>query len=145
MGQKKAVKVVLDTNVLVSALLFTGPVNRLVPLWQEGRFVPLVSKDILVEYLRVLAYPRFELTAEEIRFLIEEVVLPFAVTVKTRPGRAIVRRDPADDKFLHAAAAGRARYVVSGDRHLLAIGAHRGARIVTAREFLSFPDFSGTA
>lgn len=141
MGQKKALKVVLDTNVLVSALLFTGPVNRLVSLWQEGRFVPLVSKDILVEYLRVLAYPRFELTAEEIRFLIEEVVLPFAVTVKTSPGRAIVRRDPADDKFLHAAAAGRARFIVSGDRHLLATGAYRGARIVTAREFLSLPEF----
>jgi len=136
-------RAVLDTSVLVSALLFEGPVGRLVPLWHEGRFVPVVSKDILVEYLRVLAYPKFGLTAEEITSLVEEVVLPFAVAVRTRRGkRPIVREDPEDDKFLHAAAVRKARFVVSGDRHLLALGEHQGAKIVTARAFLSLPDFA---
>jgi putative PIN family toxin of toxin-antitoxin system len=141
MGQKK-IRAVLDTNVLVSALLFAGPLNRLVSLWREGRFSLVVSGDILVEYLRVLAYPKFGLAAEEVKFLIEEVVLPFAVTVNPRAAPPIVREDPADDKILHAAVAGRARFIVSGDGHLLALGAHRGARIVTAREFLGSPELS---
>jgi uncharacterized protein len=144
MGQEK-IRAVLDTSVLVSALLFEGPVGRLVPLWREGRFVPVVSKHILVEYLRVLAYPKFGLTADEITSLVEEVVLPFAVAVRAGGGgerRSIVREDPEDDKFLHAAAAGKARFVVSGDRRLLALGEHKGAKIVTAREFLGLPEFS---
>ncbi len=142
MGQEK-IRAVLDTSVLVSALLFEGPVGRLVPLWREGRFAPVVSKDILVEYLRVLAYPKFGLTADEIASLVEEVVLPFAVAVRTGGGkRPIVREDPEDDKFLHAAAAGKARFVVSGDRHLLGLEEYRGARIVTARAFLSLPEFA---
>lgn len=141
MGQEK-IKVVLDTNVLVSALLFTGPLSRLVSLWQERRFALVVSGDILVEYLRVLAYPKFGLAAAEVKFLIEEVVLPFADTVNPLATPAVVREDPADDKFLHAAVAGRARFIVSGDRHLLELGVYRGARIVTAREFLGLPEFS---
>jgi len=141
MGQEK-IKVVLDTNVLVSALLFTGSLSRLVSLWQERRFALVVSGDILVEYLRVLAYPKFGLAAAEVKFLIEEVVLPFADTVNPLATPAVVCEDPADDKFLHAAVAGRARFIVSGDRHLLALGVYRGARIVTAREFLGLPEFS---
>lgn len=142
MGQEK-IRAVLDTSVLVSALLFEGPVGRLVPLWREGRFVPVVSKDILVEYLRVLAYPKFGLTADEITSLVEEVVLPFAVTVRTGGGKpSIIREDPEDDKFLYAAAAGKARFVVSGDRHLLPLGEHQGAKIVTARAFLGLPEFA---
>lgn len=141
MGQKK-VRAVLDTNVLVSALLFSGPLNRLVTLWQEGRLALLISGDILVEYLRVLAYPKFGLAAEEIKFLVEEAVLPFAVTVVPRATPAVVREDPADDKFLHAAVAGRARFIVSGDRHLISLRVYRGARIVTAREFLGLPEVS---
>ncbi len=87
MGQKPprasaVIGAVLDTNVLISALLFTGSPSRLVPAWQASRFRPILSADILEEYLQVLAYPKFGLTAAEIRGLIEEEMLPFVETVR---------------------------------------------------------------
>jgi len=59
------VKVVVDTNVLVSALLFGGKPEKLMPLWQRGTIRPLASKEIIDEYLRVLTYPKFKLSEED--------------------------------------------------------------------------------
>jgi uncharacterized protein len=60
-------RIVLDTNTVTSALLFSGTASRLVPLWQSRRVVMLISRAILEEYLRVLAYPKFRLSNEEIK------------------------------------------------------------------------------
>jgi putative PIN family toxin of toxin-antitoxin system len=139
MGQEK-IRIVLDTNVLVSALLFTGPTIRLVSLWREGRVVLLLSKDILVEYLRVLSYPKFALSPEDIKGLIEEIVLPFSETVKVRDRTPVIHQDPADDKFIFLALDGRADFIISGDRHLLSLGKYKSIKILTAREFLELPN-----
>ena len=135
MGQKE-VRVVLDTNVLVSALLFTGPLSRLIPLWRERRITLLLSKDVFLEYLHVLAYPKFKLKGEDIRAVADEYILPYAEMVTVAETPAVTLEDPADDKFLALASAGRVRYIVSGDRHLLALKNHGRARIVTARGLL---------
>lgn len=135
MGQKE-IRVVLDTNVLVSALLFAGPISRLVSLWRERRIVPLLSKDVFIEYLRVLAYPKLKLSGKEIKAIVDKYVLPFVEMVTVADTPAIIHKDPADDKFLALAAVGRARYIVSGDKHLLALREYRGVKIVTPREFL---------
>jgi putative PIN family toxin of toxin-antitoxin system len=58
-GAKEIKKVVIDTNILVSALLFDGIPGKLIPLWKEKRIIPLCSKDIVDEYLRVLASLKF--------------------------------------------------------------------------------------
>ncbi|OGL18570.1 MAG: putative toxin-antitoxin system toxin component, PIN family [Candidatus Rokubacteria bacterium RIFCSPLOWO2_12_FULL_69_21] len=129
-------RVVLDTNTLISALLFSGTASRLVPLWQSRRITVLVSKEILQEYLRVLAYPKFQLGDHEIRALVEEELLPFAETIRVRRRLAVVRRDPEDDKFLECAVAGRAEYLVTGDRDLREFGSYRGITILTVGEFL---------
>ena len=60
-------RVVLDTNVVVLALLFTGISSKLVQLWQGGAITALVSRSILEEYLRVLSYPKFKLSEGDIR------------------------------------------------------------------------------
>lgn len=130
------IRVVLDTNTLISALLFSGTASRLVPLWQSRRITVLVSKEILQEYLRVLAYPKFQLGDHEIRALVEEELLPFAETIRVRRRLAVVRRDPEDDKFLECAVAGRAEYLVTGDRDLRELGSYRGITILTVGEFL---------
>ena len=130
------IRVVLDTNTLISALLFSGTASRLVPLWQSRRITVLVSKEILQEYLRVLAYPKFQLGDHEIRALVEEELLPFAETIRVRRRLAVVRRDPEDDKFLECAVAGRAEYLVTGDRNLRELGSYRGITILTVGEFL---------
>jgi putative PIN family toxin of toxin-antitoxin system len=139
MGQKE-IRVVLDTNVLVSALLFTGPPSHLVSLWRERRIALLLSKDVFIEYLRVLAYPKFKLSGEEIKALVDEYILPFAEMVTVAEAPVVIREAPADDKFLALAAVGRARYIVSGDKHLLALREYRRVRIVTPREFLDSAD-----
>ena len=69
-------RVVLDTNVLVSALLFKGKTSDLVPLWQTGAITPLLSRSFLEEHLRVFSYPKFRLTDTEIKALIQEELLP---------------------------------------------------------------------
>ncbi|MFA7424434.1 MAG: putative toxin-antitoxin system toxin component, PIN family, partial [Desulfosarcinaceae bacterium] len=58
--------VVIDTNVVVSALLFGGKPGQLVSHWQDGLIRPYASEAIIAEYLRVLAYPRFDLSENDI-------------------------------------------------------------------------------
>lgn len=130
------IRVVLDTNTLVSALLFSGTASRLVSLWQSHRITVLVSKAILQEYLRVLAYPKFQLSAPEIKRLIAEEVLPFIETVRVRRHLAVVRRDPDDNRFVECAVAGRAGYLVTGDQDLRELGSYGGVTILTVGEFL---------
>ena len=121
---------------MISALLFSGTAARLVPLWQSRRIAVLISREILTEYLRVFAYPKFQLSEQEIRPLIEEELLPFVETIRVRRRLAVVRRDPDDDKFLECAVAGRAQYLVTGDRDLRELGSFRGTTILSAGEFL---------
>lgn len=129
-------RVVLDTNVLISALLFTGIVSELVSLWQKGTITILLSREILDEYLRVLAYPKFQLSEEEIKGLIEEELLPFVQVIKPRTRIHVVKRDPSDNKFLECAVAGKADVLISGDKDLLAIRHYRRVRIQTPSRFL---------
>jgi len=141
MGKKSArIRAVVDTSALVSALLFGGGPGKLVSLWQRGRIVPLVSRDVLLEYVRVLGYPKFALDAEDIKGLIEEHVLPFAEMVIVEEAPAVVPEDPADDKFLALALVGGAGFLISGDRHLLALKRYRGVEILTPRQFLERPE-----
>ena len=112
-------RIVVDTNVLVSGLLFDGKPGELIKLWKEGRVVPLCSKEIVTEYLRVLAYPKFQLSESEIDFLLAHEILPYFEVLTVTPGKPFVTMDPSDDKFLWCAMVGRADVIVSGDEHLL--------------------------
>jgi putative PIN family toxin of toxin-antitoxin system len=129
-------RVVLDTNTLVSALLFSGVASRLVPLWQSRRITVLVSKSILNEYLRVLGYQKFGLSESEIRGLIEEELLPYADAIEVRRRLPAVCRDPEDMKFLECAVIGRAEYLITGDQDLRSLGSYRAVTLLTAGEFL---------
>lgn len=130
------IRAVLDTNVLVSALLFSGPPSRLVPAWQAGRVRPVISADILDEYLRVLAYPKFDLTRAEIRSLIEDELLPFVDTVPVAAQTAHPLRDPDDAKFLACAVSAGVSWLVSGDADLLDLHRIESVRIVSVTAFL---------
>jgi putative PIN family toxin of toxin-antitoxin system len=140
-GQKKGVakrlRVVLDTNILVSALLFTGKASELVPLWRERRIVLLVSKKIIQEYLRVLSYPKFSLTDLEIQTLFHEEILPFIEAVKITKPFPSTCRDPADDHFLACAATGKADALISGDFDLLSLRKVGRCPILTLETFLN--------
>ena len=114
--------VVLDTNAVLSALLF--PLGRLTWLrdgWKSGRLSPLASKATVRELIRVLSYPKFRLDKEEIETLLGDY-LPFIEIVEMSSGdpEDIPRcRDPDDQMFLALATAGKAEALVSGDQALL--------------------------
>jgi len=112
-------RVVIDTNVVVSALLFGGAPGNLIPLWKGGRIRPLCSKGIIEEYLRVLAYPKFRLTEKEIDFILSREILPWFEVVAVQGGRRFVNKDSGDDKFIWCAVEGKAETIVSGEDHLL--------------------------
>lgn len=121
-------RVVLDTNVVLSALLFRdGAVARVRGGWQCGRFVPLASTATARELVRVLAYPKFRLAADEQEQLLADY-LPWvqAVQIRGPPPSTPACRDPLDLPFLHLAIAGKARALVSGDRDLLALAGAPG-------------------
>jgi putative PIN family toxin of toxin-antitoxin system len=121
-------RVVLDTNVVLSALLFGGgPAGRVRAGWQSGRFVPLASTATAQELVRVLTYPKFALAAAEQKELLADLMPWVEVVHVPDPPPAVPRcRDPFDLPFLHLAVAGRARVLVSGDRALLALAGTPG-------------------
>ncbi len=117
------VRVVLDTSVLVSALLFhSGSLSWLRGTWQSGHILPLVSRDALKELIRVLTCPKFALSVSEQRDLLDDY-LPFceSVTVPVPPPVVPECRDPFDRPFLELALAGRADVMVTGDADLLVL------------------------
>ena len=136
MGEKKKVKkVVLDTNILVPALLFEGELSKIVDLWKEGRIIPVVSGETFEAFRRVLEYPKFSLAEKEIRTIIEDEVLPFFDTVDmTRDARGACR-DPEDDKFLACALSASADYIASGDKDLCDMRRCKSIRIVKVTDF----------
>lgn len=129
-------RVLLDTNVFLSALLFGGDLARLVSLWQKDEFLYLLTRPILDEYLRALAYPKFQLTDTEIKALVEEDLLPFVEVVQEAKLQVPRLKDRDDEKFLAAALGGRADILVTGDKVLLEVKKIGKAVIETPREFL---------
>ena len=130
------IRAALDTNVIISALLFSGPPSQLVSAWQSSRLRPVVSAPILDEYIRVLAYPKFELTSAQIRGLIEEELLPFIETVKVIPSAVSKIQDPDDAKFITCATTAGVRWLISGDDDLLSLHRVQSVEIVSVTAFL---------
>ena len=137
MGKKIApLRVVVDTNVLISALLFGGQPGRLHEMWVGGRLIPLLSRESFAEFSKTLTYPKFRLTPAEVALLVEQELLPYAEVVDATVDATGVCRDEHDDKFLALAASGGASYLITGDRDLLVLKTFGNTQIVTVREIL---------
>ena len=115
-------RVVLDTNVLVSALLFPASrISWLREAWRSGVVVPLASGDTTRELIRVLSYPKFRLTADERDDLLADY-LPWCETVAvSEPPDTPHCRDPFDRAFLELALAGGADALITGDDDVLSL------------------------
>ena len=133
------IRTVLDTNVLISALILKGPTNQIADLWKQKKFVWLISKNIAQEYLRVLAYPKFKLSVNEIKTLAEQEIFPFTMAVDIlKEPKKIVLKDPSNDHFLACAFEGKADYLVSSDEHLISIKVYGKTKIISVSDFLTF-------
>jgi putative PIN family toxin of toxin-antitoxin system len=129
-------KVVLDTNVTISALFWDGNPRKIYDLIRNGKLIMLLSDDMEKEFIRVVGYEKFGLSPQE--------VMPFLRNLRTHARHvekkskiSLVMDDPTDNIFLECALDGRADFIVSGDRHLLDIKVYGGVKIVRAGEFLS--------
>jgi putative PIN family toxin of toxin-antitoxin system len=137
MGKKEKVKkVVLDTNVLVSALLFKGELSKIVDLWEKGKIIPVISRETFAGFKKVLSYPKFSLTDKEIKTTIEENILPFFEVVDITANVTGVCRDSDDDKFISCALSASANYIVSGDKDLCELGRYRSVKIINVKDFI---------
>jgi putative PIN family toxin of toxin-antitoxin system len=141
LGQAETVKparVVLDTNCLVSALLFTrGRLAWLRNSWQSGRLLPLVSRDTVNELIRVLNYPKFKLERAEQDALLAEI-LPYVETVALAGSPKTMQSlgDPDDRIFIWLAQETDADALITGDADILSIRADLAPiRILTPSEF----------
>ena len=135
----RAPRAVLDTNVVLSALLFSGGSSaELRRAWQRASLRPLVSTVTAQELIRVLAYPKFRLTANAIEDLLADY-LPYASTVRipAKLPTVPVCRDPFDLPFLHLALAGNADVLISGDKDLLSLAAAFAVPILTPADYLA--------
>ena len=135
-------KAVLDTNVLVSAILIRGGnEDRILRAWQHGAFELVLSAALLEEVSRVLAYPKLRRHRRFSEAEVVELLGLLAARSIVTPGLTTVRqcRDPEDDKFLAAGLEGGAQYLVTGDKDLLDLEAYRGLRIVRPAAFLRLP------
>ncbi len=129
--------VVLDTNLVLSALVFAS--GRLAPLrsaWQTGRCIPLVSQATASELMRVLGYPKFKLSPVDREELLADY-LPYcrSVRIPARLRKLPVCRDANDQMFIELAAVGKADWLMTGDKDLLVMAPELERPIVTA-EFL---------
>ena len=129
-------RVVIDTNVFISSILFRGRLEVLVQNWKNGTFDFLLSKEVLNEYIRVLHYPKFEITPIEIKEIIDEELLPFITPVVTHANIKAVKKDPADDKFFSLAIDGKADVIVSGDVHVLSVKKYKTITVLSPTDFI---------
>ena len=140
-------RIVIDTNVWVSGLLWRGMPWSLLRLAEKGQVELCMAPSMLAELAEVLSYERLQPRLEQLGLTPSELVayamnLASMFEVQVPEGAPIVVADPDDDIFLRCAIVAGADYVVSGDRHLLALGEYAGIPILTVRDFLAreFPD-----
>ena len=115
-------RVVFDTNVVLSALVFqSGQLAWLRRHWAASETRPLASEESIAELIKVLAYPKFELTATDIQERLSDYLPHIEIVRRVSPTAAPRRRDADDQRFVDLALAGRADVLVTGDKDLLSM------------------------
>jgi uncharacterized protein len=130
-------KVVLDANIFVSALIVKGGTQDTIVHHREPYMI-VVSEEILQEVERVLHYPRIQERYKLSNQVIQQYLhqLRKDCLVRTPPAVKVVDDDPDDDKYIACAKQAKADHIVSGDPHLTKLKAYRGIQILTPTEFL---------
>ena len=128
-------KIILDTNVLISGIFFSGPPYQILKAWQEGKIQIAVSKEILAEYHRVAEELSEKFSSVEISQILELFTI-HAEMVNTQGLEVSVCEDPDDNMFISCALGSKSKIIVSGDKHLLKISGYQKIEVLKPRIFL---------
>lgn len=127
-------KAILDTNVLVSGIFFSGLPYDILAAWRDGKLELIISPEILKEYRRVGEEMENKFPGVEISPFLELLAIE-ATMIAAKPLSQAVCTDPDDDKFLACALASKAKVICSGDKALLKTSGYRGIEVITPRVF----------
>lgn len=129
-----ALKAVLDTNVLVSALLWKGTPHELLLKAFDRKFQIIISEDIVHELVAVLKLEKFALENGEIESILRMLSI-LAEAVKTSFSSGIKLKHAGDQNIVDCAVSGSADFIVTGDRELLNLGSVGNIKIITPKDF----------
>lgn len=125
-------RVVLDSNVFVSAFIWGGTPQKIINLWLDGKILLIISPPLLAEIL--LVFERFHFSSREIKKIKEILEIH---SLKVIPKKKInICRDPKDNMVLATCQAGKASYLITGDKDLLCLGEFKTAKILNPKDFL---------
>ena len=131
---RASIRVVLDTNIFVSAIVFGGKPRRIIDSVALNTISLVMAEEMVTEMRRIVVdkFPDFLRDLHKVEKLIESD----AIWVKLGLVGVSASRDPDDDKFIEAALMGEAQYIVSGDKDLLDLRNYEGVQIMSPAEFL---------
>jgi len=128
-------RIILDTNVFISGIFFSGPPSQILKAWEKRRLQIVLSKQILDEYQRVAEDISSKFPLVDISSIIELITI-YGQFIDTQGVSITICKDPDDDKFIECAIAGKCDIIVSGDRHLLKLADYKGIKILKPRDLL---------
>ena len=126
----------LDTNVLISGVLFNGPPREIIKRAISGKFTLVLSVAVLEELEEVLRRPKFGLPPAFVQITARELEIIATIVYPTSKHKA-VKSDPKDDMIVDCAVEGHSHYIVSGDKHLLSLTVVEGIPVVAPNDFLN--------
>lgn len=128
-------KVVFDTNILISAYLWGGLPRKALELTRTKKWLLVISKESIREFIRVLGYSKFGLSSSEIRPILKDIE-EYSEFFEIDTSINIIKEDVFDNLFLSLAIDSNARYIVSGDSHLLNLKRYKNIEIISVKRFM---------
>jgi len=128
--------VVIDTNVVLSAILFGGKPKQVLEMALSGSIQLAISESLVNELQGVLQRPKFELSAQLIQTVVSEYA-SIARWIEPSQHFNVVVDDPSDNQFIDCAVAAKADYLITGDKHLLNLGTFKMVKIVSVDNFIA--------
>ena len=128
-------KIVLDTNVFISGIFFSGPPSEILKAWRDSKIQIILSQEILLEYQRVAEELSAKFPPVNIDAILELLTV-YGEMFETKDISVNICEDPDDNKFIACAIASNTKIIVSGDKHLLKISGFKGISVWKPRDFL---------
>jgi putative PIN family toxin of toxin-antitoxin system len=129
------VKVILDTNVFISGVFYSGPPHRILNAWRDGKIQLVISQKILREYWRVGEIFADKFPSIDLQPILDLVTIEAELHIAEDLSEPVCN-DPDDDKFLACAIASGSKIIISGDKHLINVSGFQGIEILKPHEFI---------